>query len=174
MKLGSQPSSTHKQPRHLAFDRPSYHQYPPADKHPGGVEEGVSMYKMYRGLYKVPATDATKKPVRGGGERREERENQRNQHTPSHRPNADKAGRHADQEPTTDVGTVEADKVSRAGPSNFASPRCGDDQRGRDWPGPAPLSRSPHRCTGYSHVPNDVRAGQKRAVMGNTLHSTWA
>lgn len=51
----------------------------------------------------------------------------------------------ADQEPTTDVGTVEADKVSRAGPSKLHSPRCGDEHKGRDWPDALPLSRGAHR-----------------------------
>lgn len=53
----------------------------------------------------------------------------------------------ADQEPTTDVGTVEADKVSRAGPSNFTRQDAGMNTRAATGQMPFPYLAAHTDCT---------------------------
>lgn len=81
----------------------------------------------------------------------------------------------ADQEPTTDVGTVKADKVSRAGPSNFITRQdAGMNTRAATGQMPFPYLAAHTDAHGRTPVPNNVRAGLAAAVMASTLHSMHA
>lgn len=65
----------------------------------------------------------------------------------------------ADQEPTTDVGTVDADKVSRAGPSNFTRQDAGMKTRPATGQMPFSYLAAHTDAHGRTPVPNNVRAG---------------
>lgn len=141
MELGRQPSSTHQRPRSLTMTvHPATHT-PLQISIREGWRRGRVCIKCTEVCMEYQGLTQQRKPNHEGGLLQEKREDPRNQHN-THTHTADKAGRHADQEPTTDVGTVNADKVSRAGPSNFSRQECGDDHESRDWPDPFPYLAS--------------------------------